>query len=162
MIITFKQDRAKKIHTSFTNCLNQIKQQLQTQSANPPMPFPFESIMNDTGSTTKSITSSTKSISIDYEINDSVANHSPIKSVRRKNKQAISTSSSSSSSSCTTSSNNDGDFKLSMVDHSSTGSTESTQSNKDNDDIMNQDDEYHQNSLVFIYIFTHCTVPNLK
>ena len=91
------------------------------------MPFPFESIMNDTGSTTtKSITSSTKSISIDYEINESVANHCPL---RQRTK---------------------GDFKLSMVDHLS-ASTDSTQSKDDNnedvDTRMNLND-YDQSSLV--------------
>ena len=105
------------------------------------MPFPFESIMNDTGSTTtKSITSSTKSISIDYEINDSVANHSPFKSSRRPK--------SSHSHSHSSSSNNNGDFKLSMADHSSTGSTQSTQS-KDNDDT--QINDFHQDSTYNIH-----------
>eukprot|EP00486_Rosalina_sp_Unknown_P006311 CAMPEP_0201569610 /NCGR_PEP_ID=MMETSP0190_2-20130828/11390_1 /ASSEMBLY_ACC=CAM_ASM_000263 /TAXON_ID=37353 /ORGANISM="Rosalina sp." /LENGTH=544 /DNA_ID=CAMNT_0047992119 /DNA_START=1039 /DNA_END=2673 /DNA_ORIENTATION=- len=86
--------------------------------------------MNDTGSTTtKSVTSSTKSVSIAYEINDSVANHSPL---NRNKKQSSNNN------------NNNGDFKLPMVDHSSSGSTQSTNSKDDNDD--NQMNDFHQDT----------------
>lgn len=112
------------------------------------MPYPFDSIMNETGSTSsKSITSSAKSISIDYEINDVAANHpSPTKQRLKyrhqheqikKHKQEV----------------HECAKKLTMVDHLS-GSTESTKDNNSNDGHSNNNDnnDFYMNSLVyFIY-----------